>query len=165
MLLALLPLVTTAAGAAAPPAEVALSRAADRAAQVQLAEVLSGAEAIEAVEARGSVIAFSIIRDHRLVRVVAMTAQRGEVTGLTVESAGLAGHAAAERQALSWLAGELADATAITRLTPIDHGGVLLSTSDDRRYLIALGGRGSLDQIRTGNEAAAARWGAAWSAN
>jgi hypothetical protein len=151
MMLALLPLVTAAAGAFAPSPEVTTS---PRAAQVQLAEALTGADSIESVEAHGRTVTFSIVRDREMVRVVATTARRGEIVSLTVEPLGPAG---AELHGLTWLAAELADATAIVRLVPSDQGGVLLSTSDGRRYLVT-----PQRFPRTGNEAVEARWGGAW---
>jgi hypothetical protein len=151
MMLALLPLVAVAAAGGLAPPEVTTS---PRTAQVQLAEALTGADSIESVEARGHTIAFSIVRDREVFRVVATTARRGEIVALAIEPAGPAG---AELHGLTWLAAELADATAIVRLVPSDGGGVLLSTSDGRRYLVT-----PQRFPRTGNEAVEARWGAAW---
>jgi hypothetical protein len=152
MMLALLPLVTAAAaGALAPAPEVTTS---PRAAQVQLAEALTGADSIESVEARGRTITFSIVRDREMFRVAATTARRGEIVSLAIEPLGPAG---AELHGLTWLAAELGDATAIVRLVPSDQGGVLLSTSDGRRYLVT-----PQRLPRTGNEAVEARWGGAW---
>lgn len=151
MMLALLPLVTAAAAGALAPPEVTTS---PRAAQVQLAEALTGADSIESVEAHGRTVGFSIVRDREIFRVVATTARRGEIVSLAVEPLGPAG---AELHGLTWLAAELADATAIVRLVPSDQGGVLLSTSDGRRYLVT-----PQRFPRTGNEAVEARWGGAW---
>src|SRR5690348_10091305 len=110
MMLALLPLVTAAAGAFASAPEVTTS---PRAAQVQLAEALTGADSIESVEARGRTVTFSLVRDREMVRVVATTAGHGEIVSLAVEPLGPAG---AELHGLTWLAAELADATAVVRL-------------------------------------------------
>ena len=152
MMLALLPLVSFAAGALSSPREVVAS---PRAAQVRLAEELTGADAIEAVEARGRTITFSVVRDREQRRVVATTERRGELVALSIEPAG---PAAAELHGLTWLAAELADVTAILRIVPSDHGGILLTTSNGRRYLVT-----PQRLPRTGNEAVEARWGAAWS--
>jgi hypothetical protein len=151
MWLALLPLVTFAAGALSPPIEVELT---PRVAQVRLAEALVGADSIESIEARGPTITFTTVRGSEVIRLVATTARRGEISSLTIEHAGPAG---AELHGLTWLAAELADATAIVRLVPSDHGAVLLSTSDGRSYLVT-----PQRLPRTGNEAVEARWGAAW---
>jgi hypothetical protein len=151
MMLALLPLATFAAGALSSPAEVAAS---PRAAQVRLAEALTSADSIESVHACGRTITFSLVRDRELLRAVATTARDGDIISLSIEPAG---PAAAELHGLTWLAAELADVTAVVRLVPSDHGGILLSTNDGRRYLVT-----PQRFPRTGNEAVEARWGAAW---
>jgi hypothetical protein len=164
-MMAWLPLIAFAAGAVHAPCEVVTSA---RVAQVRLAETLAGADAIESVTvvrqgparagaAGPATVTFSIVRDGEQLLVAATTARDGEVASLAIESAGPAG---AELHGLTWLAAELADATAIVRLSAADRGGVLLSTSEGRRYLVSPP-RGP----RTGNEAVEARWGAAWSGN
>jgi hypothetical protein len=160
-MLAWLPLIAFAAGALEAPGEVV--ELSGRSAQVRLAEELAGADAIESVavarERRGRAVkvTFSILRAGEQLRLAAGTSRSGEVSSLSIEPAGPAG---AELHALTWLAAELADAPAIVRLAAADRGGVLLSTSDGRRYLVDPA-RGP----RTGNEAVEARWGAAWSGN
>ncbi len=158
--MAWLPLIAFAAGAVEASPEVVTSA---RVAQVRLAETLAEADAIESVSvARGAprravTVTFSIVRGGEQVLVTATTGSDGEVASLAIEPAGPAG---AELHGLTWLAGELADATAVVRLAAADRGGVLLSTSDGRRYL--------LDPAAAppnGNEAVEARWGAAWSGN
>jgi hypothetical protein len=165
-MMAWLPLIALAAGAAgAPceaPCEVVMSA---RVAQVRLARTLAGADAIESVtvtrEGLGragavgpATVTFSVVRDGELLQVSATTARNGEVAALVIMPAG---PASAELHRLTWLAAELADASAVVRLADADRDGVLLSTSDGRRYLVAPP-RGP----RTGNEAVEARWGAAW---
>lgn len=158
--MAWLPLVAFAAGAVSAPCEMVTSA---RAAQVRLAETLAGADAIESIavsrEAPGRLptVTFSIVRDGEQLLVAATTARDGEVASLAIVSAG---PASAELHGLTWLAAELADATAILRLAPADHGAVLLSTSDGRRYLV-----GPPRGPRTGNEAVEARWGATWTSD
>jgi hypothetical protein len=155
-----LPLVAFAAGALDPPREIEVV-ASPKAAQVRLAEALSEADAIETVEVsrggrdKAATVTFSIVRGGELLRVAATTSRGGEIASLSIEPVG---PAAAELHGLTWLAAEVADATAIVRLTPADRGGVLLSTNDGRRYLV-----GPPRGPRTGNEAVEARWGAAWS--
>jgi hypothetical protein len=102
-------------------------------------------------------VRFTIVRDGERQLVTATTTRTGAVASLSIEPADGAG---AERHGLTWLAVELADARAVVRLTAAERGGLLLSTSDGRRYLVTPR-RGP----RTGNEAVEARWGAAWSAD
>lgn len=162
MMIAWLPLVVFAAGAleAPAPGEVVTSA---RVAQVRLAEALAEADAIEAVtvardpKSRALTVTFSIVRGGEQLRVAATAVRGGEVAALAIAPAGPAG---AELHGLSWLAAELADATAIVRLADEGRGAVLLSTSEGRRYLVSADGRRG---PRTGNEAVEARWGAAWS--
>jgi hypothetical protein len=159
-MMAWLPLIAFAAGAASAPCEVVTSA---RAAQVRLAEMLAGADAIESIAVsrqapgRPPMVTFSVVRDGELLLVAATTAQDGEIASLAIVPAG---PARTEVSGLTWLAAELVDATAILRLAPADHGAVLLSTSDGRRYLA-----GPPRGPRTGNEAVEARWGAAWSSD
>jgi hypothetical protein len=156
-MMAWLPLIALAAGAIDTPPDLAISA---RVAQVRLAEALAEADAIESVvvsrraPGRAATVTFSIVRDGEQLHVVATSGKGGEVSAIAIEPAGPAG---AELHGLTWLAIELADATAVVRLAPAD-GGVLLSTSDGRRYLV-----GPPRGPRTGNEAVEARWGAAWS--
>lgn len=160
MLLACLPLIAVAAGALELPAEDVTS---GRAAQVRLAEALSEADSIESVsvsrgtraKAKPTRVTFTVVRAGEELRLVATTARTGEIASLTIESIG---PARSERHALTWLAAELADTSAVVRLAPAVRGGVMLSTDDGRRYLL-VPRRGP----RTGNEAVEARWGAAWS--
>jgi len=167
--MAWLPVLAVAVGAAGAPCEapyeVVMSA---RAAQVRLAETLAGADAIESVsvlrEPSGrpgavgpATVTFSIVRGGEQLLVAAKTGRNGDVESLVIEPAG---PASAELGNLTWLAAELADAGAIVRLADADRDGVLLSTRDGRRYLVAQP-RGP----RTGNEAVEARWGAAWTSD
>jgi len=128
-----------------------------RVAQVRLAEVLGTADAIHAVSAKRREVTFVISRGEQVTRVRATTTRRGEVT--TLEIAPIADTEAARLElggGLSWLADELAEVTAVTRLVADDDGAVTITTSDHRRYM-AIPGRGS-----GGNAAVEARWAAAW---
>jgi hypothetical protein len=159
-MMAWIPLVAIAAGAAATPCEVVTTA---KAAQVRLAQTLAEADAIESLavgrDAPGEplTVTFSIVRDGEALRVLATTARDGTVAALVIAPVG---PAAAERDRLTWLAVELTDASAVVRLVAADRGGVLLSTGDGRRYLVTPS-RGP----RTGNEAVEARWGAIWTAD
>ena len=159
-MMAWLSLIAIAAGAAETPCEVVTMA---QAAQVRLAQTLAEADAIESFAmGRGSpgqplTVTFSIVRDGEQLLVAATTGRDGTVAALEIEPVGPA-HAELDR--LTWLAVELADASAVVRLVAADRGGVLLSTSDGRRYLVTPA-RGP----RTGNEAVEARWGAAWSSD
>ena len=157
-MMASLCLIAIAAGAVEAP-EVTSAKAA----QVRLAQTLAGADAIESFavgrEAPGGplTVTFSVVRDGEQLLVVATTARDGTVASLVIAPVG---PAHAERDRLTWLTVELEDASAVVRLVAADRGGVLLSTSDGRRYLVTPS-RGP----RTGNEAVEARWGAAWTAD
>lgn len=156
--MAWLPLIAFAAGAVEASPEVVTSA---RVAQVRLAETLAEADAIESVSVtrgasdRAMTVTFSIVRGGEQVLVTAMAGPGGEIASLAIEPAGPAG---AELHGLTWLAAELADAPAVVRLATADRGGVLLSTSDGRRYLLD-----PASGPHAGNEAVEARWGAAWS--
>ncbi|HSK05373.1 MAG TPA: hypothetical protein VK932_29190 [Kofleriaceae bacterium] len=126
-----------------------------RVAQVRLAETLAEADAIEWVSVtrgapdRAVTVTFAIVRGGEQVLVTATAGAGGEVASLAIAPAGPVG---------AELASALADATAVVRLATADRGGVLLSTSDGRRYLLD-----PADGPHAGNEAVEARWGAAWS--
>lgn len=167
MLHALLPLVSVAlaAGSSAPAAEPVVAavepvRAAaelvtsPRVAQVRLAETLSEATSIEAVSARGRRVTFAIIHDGAALDVTATVTKSGEVVALAITPARAI---AAQLHGLTWLADELAQATAVTRLVVDEDGAVLIRTSEGQRYM-AIPGRGS----GGANAAAEARWAAAW---
>jgi hypothetical protein len=156
-MMAWLSLIAFAAGAAGVPCEVVTS---GPVAQARLAEALAGADAIESMTVapaaadRPLMVTFSVARDGALTRITATAARDGTIASLEL---GPAGPAHAGHGRLTWLAAELADAPAIVRLVDAGRDGVLLSTSDGRRYLVSprLG-------PRTGNEGVEARWGAAW---
>lgn len=156
-MMALLSLIAFAAGAADAPCEVVTS---GPVAQARLAEALASADAIEAIsvspatEDRPLTVTFSVARAGELVQLAAGAARDGTITSLALGSAGPA-HVGAGR--LTWLSVELADVQGIVRLVDAGRDGVLLSTSDGRRYLVS-----PRVGPRTGNEAVEARWGAAW---
>ncbi|MBL9014740.1 MAG: hypothetical protein JNL83_11220 [Myxococcales bacterium] len=129
---------------------------APRTAQVQLAVTLSEADAIHSVHARAGSVVFAIEREGRATEIAVRTksARDGAVTALTITDLGPALGGA---NSLAWLGAELADATAVTAVTPDEDGAVTITTSDGRAYM-AIPGRGS-----GGNAAVEARWAAAWS--
>ena len=127
-----------------------------RVAQVRLAETLAEADAIESVVARGRTVTFVIVRDGETFDVVAKTKKSGEVTSLAIAHART--ELAVQLHGLTWLASELAEVSAITRLVVDGDGAVTINTDDGRRYM-AIPGRGS----GGANVAAEARWAAAWS--
>ena len=148
----ILPLVSSAVSAAQP----VVAAVTPRAAQVQLAEALASADAIHAVSAHGTIVSFAIDRDGESFRIEAVTRSNSEVVALTVREAG---PALGDPGSLSWLADELAQATAVTRLVVDEDGAVTIATSDGRAYM-AIPGRGS-----GGNIAVEARWAAAWNSS
>lgn len=151
MLTLILPLVSFAMHAAHP------ADTSPRAAQVQLAETLASADAIDAVSrSRHSTVVFVIDRDGESFRVEATTRAKGEVIALTVIDTGPSPGGLGN---LSWLSDELAQATAVTTLTTDEDGAVTIGTSEGRSYM-AIPGRGS-----GGNTSVEAQWAAAWNGN
>lgn len=154
-------------GAAGAPCEAPCEMVSSpRVAQARLAEALAGADAIESITwSRGApgraagpaTVTFSVVRAGELLLVTTTTRRGGEIASLAIEPVGPAG---AELHGLTWLASELADVPAVVRLSVADRDGVLLSTSDGRRYLVT-----PPHGPRTGNEAVEARWGAAWTSD
>lgn len=151
-----LPLVWVALGVSAPAPEHRTEEpvvvTAPRTAQVRLAVTLGEAEAIHAVVVRRGAIVFAIDRAGQAFEVVATT-QRGQVTKLSIRDRG---PALGGGGGLTWLAAELAEATAVTGLAVDEDGAVTITTSDGRAYL-AIPGRGS-----GGNAGVEAQWAAAW---
>lgn len=169
----ILPLVSLAVGLAYPASAHDQVVRSPRAAQVRLVELLTEADEIHGVTARGTSIAFAIDRDGAALRVVATTKRGGEIVALTIAPAGpsfvtasvhetrestttLASKTRETTATLSWLGRELADVTAITRLRVNAKGTVTLTTTDDRAY-VAIPHRGP-DR----NVAVESRWEAAW---
>jgi hypothetical protein len=154
MLTTILPVISFAVSLAQPAAgsgaDVVQSA---RSAQVRLSETLSEADAIHSVTARGRQIAFSIDRDGTAMRAIATTRRNGDVVALTITPAG---PALGDAGNLSWLSSELAESTAVMRLSVDEDGAVTISTHDGRAYMV-IPGRGS-----GGNVAAESRWAAAW---
>jgi hypothetical protein len=140
-----------ASGATTAAADEAVMK--PRTAQVRLARVLREADAIESVTANGRAITFVIADRGETLRVVATT-RDGSVSALSVAHSDYP----IESGNLTWLASELADVRAITRLDADEDGAVTITTSDLRRYMI-IPGRGSGGP---GNEAVEARWAAEW---
>jgi hypothetical protein len=130
-----------------------------RAAQLRLARMLRDADAIESVTANGRTITFVIAEHGQALRVVASTRDGGRVTALVIAHSD---EPVEEPGNLTWLASELADVRAITRLETDEDGAVTITTSDDRRYMI-IPGRGSGGPASNDvNEAVEARWAASW---
>src|SRR5687768_10823504 len=113
---------------AAVPTEAVAS---PRVAQVRLAETLAGADAIERVTVGWRAVTFAIVADGGPLAVTARTSRAGVVVAFEIAPAM---RGAAQLHAFSWLAAELADAPAITRLVVGGDGRLRLITSDDRRY-------------------------------
>ncbi|MGE3762222.1 MAG: hypothetical protein AB7L94_08220 [Kofleriaceae bacterium] len=156
MLILLVPLISVAIPAI-QPAETSSARGA----QVRLAEVIGEADAVHSISVRRAkasakkptAIDISLDRDGVAYRVVASINARGEVTSLTIEER----HAAdGDLGSLSWLSPEIANATAITRVTVDEDDAVTLTTNAGDAFMI-IPGRGS-----GGNAAVSARWAAAW---
>jgi hypothetical protein len=124
------------------------------AAQVALASALADADSIDWVRADRDrhTITFAIDRAGEAYRVV-VTMRDGAVAALAIRDAG---RGSFDAGTLSWLADELKDVDTVARLEVDAAGRVTLVTGDDRRYTI-VPGHGD------GNDAARARWEAAWS--
>ncbi len=143
MWLPLLPLLTLIAQ---PPPVVD----APAVAQARLAQLLSAADSIDAITAGTTATTFSIDRGGEAFELVATMTDTGAISALAVTDAG---PAKADRGALTWLASELADTTAIT--TILAHDGALTLVTGDGRYYRALAGHDP-------NTAVESRWAAAW---
>ena len=139
---------------ASPTVEVVAS---PRAAQVRLAEVLGGADSIEAITTASNTITFAIARGDDASDIVVHTDKRGTIVSLEIVPAT---RPTGEPGPLSWLAPELLEATAITQLVVDDDDAVTIATSDGRRYMV-IPGRGSGGPMH-GNAAVEARWAAEW---
>ena len=143
---ALLPLITSM-----PHAAVEVQS--PRAARFQLADTLAQADSIDGVTANGRTIAFAITRDGAAFRVAATTRKNGDVISLVVAKSD---GRVSEQGGLTWLADELDDGVAVTRLVVDEDGAVTIATSAGRKYM-AIPGRGS-----GGNAAVEAQWAAEW---
>lgn len=167
----LFPLVSVAVQPLTPAVEMASSRAA----QVRLAELIGDADSVHSITVRRAparprgakgtrtraqaaivtAIEVALDRDTAAYRVVATIDARGEVTSLSIDRRA---PATDELGSLSWLSPEIANATAITRIA-VDEDDAITLTTDTGEALMIIPGRGSGGR---GNEAAAARWAAAW---
>ena len=125
-----------------------------RVAQVRLAETLAEADAIRLAQARPGSITFAITRAGTPLEVV-VTTRKGEVAALAIAPAAASKELAGD---LGWLGEELANVTAIVRITVDADGAITLVTSDGRRYLVTAARAGSAG----GNEAVDARWAGEW---
>src|SRR5512138_2889038 len=155
IVLRLMAFIAVASGAATTPTHAPYETAMQpRAAQARLARVLREADAIESVTANGRAITFVIAERGETLRVIATT-REGSVRALSIAHS----DDPIESSNLTWLASELADVPAITRLDADEDGAVTITTSDLRRYMI-IPGRGSGGP--GANEAVEARWAASW---
>jgi len=135
-----------------------------RAAQVRLAEVLGGADSIDAViaTANGHEVTFAVSHGDEAFDVVAHTDKRGTVIALEIVPAV---RPVGEVGPLSWLASEVVEATAVTRLAVDEDAAVTITTNDGRRYMV-IPGRGSGGAPRAAtNTAVEARWAAEWNSH
>jgi hypothetical protein len=149
---------------AAPTAATDVMRAPDHDAQVELADVLGDADAIEAVLGHGDQVAFEIVHNGEQLEVMATThhselvaiaiRDRGPTLGWTGTDEGIDDNV--DARGLSWLSDVMRETTAVTRLEVDRDGAVTLSTTDGQRYMV-IPGRGS-----GGNAAVEARWAAEW---
>ena len=135
-----------------------------RAAQVRLAEVLGGADSIDSVvaTANGRNVTFAVSHGDEAFDVVAHTDKRGTVIALEIVPAD---RLVGEVGPLSWLASEVVEATAVTRLAVDEDAAVTITTNDGRRYMV-IPGRGSGGAPRAAtNTAVEARWAAEWNSH
>jgi hypothetical protein len=100
-------------------------------------------------------IEVALDRDDTAYRVTATVDARGEVIGIAIDERGAS---LGEVGSLSWLSPAIANANAITRIA-VDEDDAVTLTTDAGEALMIIPGRGSGG---AGNEAASARWAAAW---
>lgn len=156
----LLPLVSMAV----QPIQPTIEMASPRAAQARLAEAIGDADAVHSISVRRvkasakvKAIEVSLDRDGAAYRVIATVNARGEVTSLSIDERGVSD---GELGSLSWLSPEIANATAITRISVDEDDAVTLTTDAGEAFMI-IPGRGS-GGASIGNAATSARWAAAW---
>jgi hypothetical protein len=154
----LLPLVSLAVH----PTPPAIESSSPRGAQARLAELVGDADAVHSISVRRATtnakpdaIEVSLDREGMALRIVASINTRGEVTAITVDERGAS---IGELGSLSWLSSEIAAANAITRIV-VDEDDAVMLTTDAGDALMIIPGRGSGG---AGNDAASARWAAAW---
>ncbi len=159
----LLPLISMAVH----PIQPAIETTSPRGAQARLAELIGDADAVHSISvrrakastskalAKANAIELSLDLDGTAYRVVAQINARGEVTAITLDERG---PSYGELGSLSWLSPEIANATAIVRIAADEDDAVTLTTDTGEAFMI-IPGRGSGG---AGNEAASARWAAAW---
>jgi hypothetical protein len=153
MLIAILPLIVASHDALATAAVDLPTPSRARVAQVQLADALANADAIDSISGRGHTFTFVIARGEHVVELVASSDETGEVIKL-VERERMADVVTLD--GLSWLVDTMKETVAVTRLEVDEDGAVTLTTNEGMRYM-AIPGRGS-----GGNAAAAARWAGEW---
>ncbi len=160
----LLPLISMAV----QPTQPAIEMASPRAAQARLAEAIGDADAVHSISVRRvkasakvKAIEVSLDRDGTAYRVTAIVNARGVVTSLSIDERG---GSAGELGSLSWLSPEIANATAITRISVDEDDAVTLTTDAGEAFMIIPGrGSGGAEESRSsGNAATSARWAAAW---
>src|SRR5262245_28115458 len=122
MLIALLPFIAMSHDVLTMAAAEMPSPTKQRTAQVQLAEALGTADAIDSVHGRGNTFTFAITRGDRRFDLVATTTA-GEVT-LVVEHERSVGDM--ELGSLTWLADTMKETVAVTRLEVDEDGAVTL---------------------------------------
>ncbi|MFN0253650.1 MAG: hypothetical protein ACKV2T_42675 [Kofleriaceae bacterium] len=163
----LLPLISLAV----PPTPPAIETSSPRGAQARLAELIGSADAVHSISVRrstepstssgkakpASTIAFEVAldRDATTYRITATVNARGEVIGIALDEGG---SSFGDVGSLSWLSPAIANANAITRIAVDEDDAVTLTTDAGDAFMI-IPGRGSGG---AGNEAASARWAAAW---
>jgi len=121
-----------------------------RAAQARLAEAIADADSVDWVHTSDHTITIAIDHAGEAFHLVATT-RANRIVSLDVIDAGRA--AAIEAGELTWLVGEMRDATAVTTFA-VEDGHVTLVTSDGLRYAMA--------PVRGPNAAVEARWAGAW---
>lgn len=139
MLIAILPLLAMSSDALTAAAVDLPTPARARAAQVQLADALATADAIDSVAGRDHTFTFVIARGDQRVELIATSDETGEVMKLVEHERGVVG---VELANLAWLADTMKDTVAVTRLEVDEDGAVTLTTDEGMRYM-AIPGRGS----------------------
>ncbi len=155
MLIAILPLVAASNNAFTVAAADMATPSRMRTAQVQLADTLASADAIDRIAATratdgSATITFVITRGDHRVDVVATSDRAGDVIKLAEHDRGF--ETGEQLGSLSWLGDTMRETVAVTRLEVDEDGAVTLTTDEGMRYM-AIPGRGS-----GGNAAAEAHW-------
>lgn len=139
MLIAILPLIAMSSDALTTAAVDLPTPSRARSAQVQLADALGSADAIDSISGRDHTFTFVITRGDARVDLIASSDEAGDVIKLVERERVRDGF---ELGSLSWLIDTMRETIAVTRLEVDEDGAVTLTTDEGMRYM-AIPGRGS----------------------